>query len=210
MKLIGRLLMKIGGIDFSELRLILTGTLYGLEEENHQMLRKVLSKSNYIILTKRRWTISSWLILIGSYLLTGKKSYWTHALMNVEGDSGTVQLMEAVGKGVKISDFYEVFNCDAVTVLRPRIPEGISVSWEGLNDAAYSHLGKEYDSVADIMDDQMLNCTEYVWKCLRAVKDPAMDIYLHGLVAVFGDKKNLCPQMFYDCGSFEVVYEARK
>lgn len=90
------------------------------------------------------------------------------------------------------------------------MPPGISreqLSWEKLNDAAYSHLGKEYDSLADILDDRKLNCVEYVWDCLKNI--PGSDIWFSGLKKMIEKNGNLCPEMFYDCGSFEIVYEVR-
>lgn len=208
MKWLGRMILKIGGIDFTWLRGWLFGKEYLLEPDDHIQLLKIFKESNYIILTKRRWTVSSMMVIVASMLLTRRRAYWTHALMNVEGDSGTASLMEAVGSGVKRSDFFEVFNCDSVTVLQPRIPKGLPFNWTGLNNAAYYYQGREYDSVSDIMDDQKLNCTEYVWKCLQEVPDAG--IWFHGLKTLIDHHQNLCPQMFYDCGSFEVVFEARR
>ena len=148
------------------------------------------------------------MVTIASTILTRKKAFWTHALMNVEGDVGAPVLMEAIGKGVTISDFFHVFACDAVVVLRPRIPKGFEMNWEGLNDAAYSNLGKEYDTLSDILDDQKMNCSEYVWKCLSKIPDA--DIWFNGLRVMIENNKNLCPQMLYDCGCFEVVFEIRR
>jgi hypothetical protein len=128
--------------------------------------------------------------------------------MNVEGDNGPVELVEATGKGVKKSEFYEVFDCDAIAILRPKIPKGFNISWEALNDEAYTHLGKQYDSLAQLLDARKMNCTEYVWTCLKKI--PEADIWFHGLKALIDHKGNLSPQMFYDCGSFEVVLEIKR
>jgi hypothetical protein len=208
MKLLARLILKIGGFDLSWIRIAITGKEYALTAEDHTHLLRLFKKSNYIILTKRRWSLGSFMVVIASTILTRKKAYWTHGLMNVEGDVGTPKLMEAIGRGVVISDFFDVFNCDSVSVLRPKMPKGFEMNWEGLNNEAYNHLGKEYDTLSDILDDQKLNCTEYIWKCLQKVPDA--DIWFHGLKTLIDQNHNLCPQMFYDCGSFEVVFEARR
>lgn len=208
MKALARLIMKIGGIDLTWLRMKLTGKAYNLLEDDQNQLLRLFKKSNYIVLTKRSWSLSPIMVTIASAILTKRKSFWTHALMNVEGDKGGPQLMEAIGSGVVTSDFFHVFACDAVVVLRPRIPKGLEMNWEGLNDAAYSNLGKEYDTLSDILDDQKMNCSEYVWKCIQKVPDA--DIWFNGLKVLINEHKNLCPQMFYDCGCFEVVFEIRR
>lgn len=208
MNSLARFIMKIGGIDMTWLRMKLTGKVYNLLNDDHSHLLRLFNNSNYIVLTKRSWCLGSFMVTIASTILTRKKSFWTHALMNVEGDKGPPQLMEAIGSGVTISSFTSVFHCDAVVVLRPKIPKGFQMSWEGLNEAAYSNLGKEYDTLSDILDDQKMNCSEYVWKCLSKI--PEADIWFNGLRVLIDNNKNLCPQMLYDCGCFEVVFEIRR
>lgn len=175
-----------------------------LTPQDHLQILKHLKTSNYIILIKRRGYLSDPMICFANWYFTGKWGYWTHVLMNIEGDVGTPILVEATGKGVHKSVFNEVFNCDSVCIMRPRISYA---TWEDINNIAYSYFGREYDTLGDILDDKKLNCVEYVMDCL--LKLPNGPIYFHGLTAFLKMFKNLTPDMYKYCGSFEVVYEAR-
>jgi len=199
--------MFLGGLNYLWLRERVEGERFRLTEDDHLTILKHLTNSNYIILTKRRGYLSNPMICFANFVLTFKWGYWTHALMNIEGDSPCPELVEAIGAGVKKSSFYEVFNCDSVCILKPRIPKGADLSWEQINEAAYSMMGKEYDTLGDLMDDNKLNCVEYVMKCLKIV--PSGDILFHGLYAFVNMHKNLTPDMFLYCGSFEVVHCVR-
>jgi hypothetical protein len=130
--------------------------------------------------------------------------------MNVEGDlAGHLgyKLIEATGTGVHYSTFMEVFDCDSVALLAPR---GVPLDeWTKVLDKVKTELGKQYDTLFDITSDTNVSCVEMVFVGLKTLPDyEARFPQLVSLIAERGN--NLTPQMLYDTGELEVVFEVRR
>lgn len=199
-----------GGIQWERLRYFVTRRRYALTYKDHQRILWQLAQSNYVILTWRRAHMSSWLCLLGHWWLTRRWVAWSHACMNVEtGDrilQNDVQIIEAVGCGVKRTGFYQVFDCDAVIVLRPLVSDGFD--WDAAVQYALKAVGRQYDTRFDLANEDCLSCVEVILCALK--QDPQFHQRFHGLEAMIRNERQLTPAMFVECGSFEVVLEIRR
>lgn len=180
-----------------------------MTEEDKQFLRETLAKNYFVILTQNKNHFSAYLVSLGNFFLTGKFSFWSHALMNLEDEvqaDSDFRLVEAVSDGVKFSSFDEVFKCNAVALLKPK---SLSLAeWTGVLDtAALQYVGRKYDNLFDLADDNKLSCVELVRNILRGL--PNYSENFKNFEALIAKRKNLTPTMFYECEDFEVVYEKR-
>jgi hypothetical protein len=172
-------------------------------------IRQLLISNYYIILTHRNNHLSTFFVSLGNFLLTGKWSYWAHALMNLENEVKTdrdFRLIEATGNGIHYSPFELVFRVHGVALLKPKSMS--TEHWTKIMDKARSELGKPYDSLFDLRNDNALSCVELVRTALMAEPDYAANFA--EFESMISKNKNLTPQMFYDCSDFEVVYEVRR
>lgn len=180
-----------------------------LTDEDHAKIKDLLAPNYYVILTRRNNHLSTYLISLANFLLTGKFSHWAHALMNLEDEVKTDDdylLIEAIGKGVTTSHFNEVFDVNSVVLLKPK---NISVEkWTSILDAARENLGRPYDNLFDLKSDKAMSCVELVRDALQA--DPDYATNFAEFERMICERKNLTPQMFYECADFEVVYEVRR
>jgi RNAse (barnase) inhibitor barstar len=186
------------------------GMYYCLTESDHDRIRELLKSNYYIILTRRKAHLTTYLIAIASAIVDHKLSHYTHALMNVEGDlEGHLgyKLIEATMCGVHYSTFMEVFDCDSVVLLHPK---GVSPEeWTEVMDAVKTELGKQYDTLFDIISDQNVSCVEMVYWGLKTLPD--YETRFPKLVALIEERKNnLTPQMLYDTGELEITLEVRR
>lgn len=186
------------------------GMYYRLQEADLNLIRDCLRDNYYIILTHRRCHLTSYLIAIISKLATGASSHWTHALMNTEGNIpghlGYI-LVEATKQGVHPSSFMEVFDCDSVVLLKPT---GCTTEeWTIAMDTAKSEIGKPYDTLFDILDDNSLSCVELIYVAM--MKLPNAKQRFPKLLKLIEDEGNeLTPQMLYDCGDLEIALEIKR
>lgn len=183
------------------------GVYWSLKEADHDTLRKMLKTDYYIILIRRSTALTTYVISLASFFTTGKFSFYSHALMNVEGDIDNnvdFKLIEATAKGVHWSSFMSVFDCDNVCLLKPK---GINIKeWTLILDVVKDQYGKPYDSLFDLTENQNLSCVELVYTGLSALPDYEKRFpHLQELIKKHG--LNLTPQMFYDCPDLEVVYK---
>lgn len=186
------------------------GLYYSLKEVDHDKLRSLLKDGYYIILTRRKCHFTTYVIALTSYFTTGTRSHWTHALMNVEGDVATHmehRLVEAIGRGVQVSTFMEVFDCDSVALLKPK---GVGLDeWNKVMDKVISKIGTPYDLEFDISDDSKNSCVELVYHGLQQLPD--FDTRFVDLIKLIKtSKNNLTPQMLYACGDLELICEIRR
>lgn len=186
------------------------GMYYRLKEHDLDQIRQILAKNYLVILTRRKSHLTTYLIALLSAVVSRKFSHYTHALMNVEGDlEGHVgyKLIEATAKGVHYSSFMEVFDCDSVALLAPK---GISVEdWTLVLDTVKQQLGKGYDDLFDILDANNVSCVEMVYLGLQ--KLPDYEQRFSKLIALLKEHNNsLTPQMLYDTGELDVVFEVRR
>jgi hypothetical protein len=176
--------------------------------EEQDEIRKFLNKNHYIILTRRNNHLSTYFIGLADFLLKGKWGFWSHALMNLENTTeadSDFRLIEAIGAGVQYTRFERVFNVNAVVLLKPK---SMTIEeWTDVLVKANTEIGKPYDSLFDLANDNALNCVELVRTALQAQPNYASDFEHFETTIV--KAKNLTPQMFYDCPDFEIVYEVR-
>lgn len=180
-----------------------------ISADDLEKIRVLLTKDYYIILTRRKNAVSTYLIGFAQLFLSGRFGYWSHSLMNLEDDVTTVldfRLMEATTAGVHYSLFEDVFNVQSVALLKPK---AMTIGkWTSVLDTAKSQVGKEYDTLFDIADSTKVSCIELVRVIL--MKEPDYQEDFKDFEAMIKKDKNLTPQMLYDCSDFEVVFEVKK
>ena len=186
-----------------------------------EQIKSMLVDNYYVILTYRKNHLSSYFIGLANLVLTGKWASWSHALLNLEDSvqnlddfrivpmdrrlGGQRVLIEAVGAGSIVSPFENVFDVHSVALL---VPRGVTIDeWRGLMDRAKAQMGKKYDTLFDLADDSELSCVELVRTVLQGLPD--YETRFANFEALIKKRGNLTPQMYYDCGDFEVVFEAR-
>lgn len=202
---------KIASVNWSWIKAKFNnGRYYDLTDEDLNKIRQMLKPNYFIILTRRKTHLTTYLIQAMSVIKTGKKSYWTHSVMNMEGDNpiadGDFKLMEATQVGVHWSTFMQVFDCDSVVLLKPK---NISLTdWTAAMDKMITEAGKPYDDLFDLADDTHLSCVELVRISLQGIPD--YDKKFVHFEEMIKDEGNLTPQMFYDCPDFEIVLEIRR
>ena len=177
------------------------------DEQNE--IRKRLVGNYYIMCSRRNNHLSTYMIAFANFVLTGKFSYWGHVFMNLEDEvklDSDFLIIEAIGKGVGITPFAQVFNCNSVALLKPK---NMTIEdWTIALDKARTEVGKPYDNLFDLRNDNALSCVELVRTSLMA--DPDYAENFANFEALIKKRKNLTPQMFYDCSDFEVVFEIRR
>lgn len=176
-----------------------------LSGEQKEHIKRLLTDDYYIILTRRRNHLSTFFVGIAAWVVTGKWSFWSHCLMNLEDDVGAdvdFRLVEAVGKGTTYSPFEKVFDVQCVALIKPK--NMTLADWTEVMDRARLQLGKPYDTLFDLKDEQKLSCVELVRLALKAMPD--YEARFPNFEATIAKKRYLTPQMFADCPDFEVTY----
>lgn len=183
---------------------------YHLSQDSQAVLREKLAKDYYIIATRRDNQLTSLLIALGHFLLTGKFGYYSHVLMNLEDEVETdadFRLIEATGKGVHYSTFEEVFPPTyAVALIKPK---SMTVEeWTMCLDNTKNYLGRPYDNLFDLKNNLEINCVELIHIALRALPD--YYVRFAEFEKLVRSKKKLTPQMFIECPDFEVVLRVKR
>lgn len=199
----------IGRINWTGIKYYLTGREYNITDDEMDEIVSYLSSGRYICLSRRNTHLTTYLISISHFLLTlmnkfyrPKFGYWSHVFMHIE--SGVhLDIIESVGKGVVRTNYYRALNVDSICILKPK--HFCEDEVENANDLAVKYIGSLYDTSFNIYDDNRLSCVELAYRCLSRVKNHG----LPGLNTMVRRMGNLTPQMFYDCGDFEIVYEIR-
>jgi uncharacterized protein YycO len=179
-----------------------------ISADHKEVIRQLLAKDYYIILTNNSNHLSSYAISFAQFLITGKFGFWSHILMNTEGEVQTdedFRLIEAVGDGVHFTPFDEVFKVQKVALMKPK---SMTIDkWTAVLEKAKTELGKPYDTIFDLKSDSALSCVELVRTALMAEPD-----YMQNFAAfenMVQSHKNLTPGMFYTCPDFEVVFAVK-
>ena len=182
----------------------------GIRSTDLETISSMLKPNYYIILTRRSNHLSTYFISLANLLLTGKWGFYSHVLMNLEDEvksEDDFRLIEATGTGVHYSTFNEVFvGINAVALLKPK--SMTPLEWTKVMDKAMTELGKPYDSLFDLKNDQALSCVELVRAALMATDNYSTNFA--NFEADIAKSKNLAPEMFRTCADFEVVYEIRR
>jgi hypothetical protein len=128
--------------------------------------------------------------------------------MNIENQVTTdadFRIVEAIGTGIAITPFAHAFDVSGVAMLKPK---NMTVDkWTAVLDKAMTEVGKPYDNLFDLKNDQALSCVELIRTALMAEPD-YYENFAH-FEARIAKEKNLTPEMFYECEDFEVVLEIR-
>lgn len=195
-------ILKLGKVKWKAKNLLTTAELTQIQE--------LLKNDYYIILTHRSNELSTFFTGFATWFLSGKWGYWAHALMNMEDTVNEVKdfrLIEAVGVGVKFTPFEDVFNLQGATLLKPKNMD--VKDWTAILDAAKTELGKPYDTLFDITNDNALSCVELVRTALMK-GDPDYATNFPNFEAMIKKNKNLAPETYYRCGDFVPVFEVRR
>lgn len=172
-------------------------------------IASLLAKGYYIILTGERGHLSSDMVRFLSWFTLGKKTKYSHALMNCDyvekaDQRDDFKFVEATAVGVHASTFDEVFHCDYVCLLSPK--NITNDEWTKIIDALVKEKGTPYDDLFDLSNSNRISCVESVLLALRANPEYSTDcLELEEMIKKEG---NLVPQMYRDCSDFTVIYEA--
>lgn len=178
-----------------------------ISESDKSKIYDLLSKDYYIILTRRKTVFSTFFINLADFIITGKWGFWSHTLMNLEDSVTEVKdfrLIEATSAGVHYSPFEMVFNVESVALLKPK--KMTVDEWTNLFDVAKAQLGKPYDTLFDITNNETMSCVELVRHVLQ--KEPNYEKDFEAFESMIKKSEDLTPQMFFDCGDFEIVFSA--
>lgn len=173
-------------------------------------LAALLKLDYYIIATRRGNQLSTFFISLGHFLLTGKWGFFSHVLMNLENEVNSMddyRLIEATGDGTHYSTFEEAFHeVDSVALIKPA---SLTIEqWTAAMDTARAQLGKPYDTLFDIKNDQALSCVELIRVALMGLPTYSTD-FAHFEKTIVRARQ-LTPQMILDCPDFEVVWKKIK
>lgn len=186
------------------------GKYWSLTEEDWDVLRKLLKEDYFIILTRRNSHFTTYAIAILEWIKRGKLSHYSHALINIEGDDIKSDkdfiLVEATSPGTHTSTFMQVFDCDSVCLLRPK--HFSKEDWDKCVAKVISDIGKPYDIDGNLSDDSKLTCAELDRDGLKQVPDYIKEF--PNFEAMAEKHKIAMPQMYYDSGDFEIVFEVRR
>lgn len=181
-----------------------------LTQEDKDQIQKLLTKDYYIINTRRSNHLSTYAIAFSNLVLAGKWGFYSHVLMNLEDEAQSPEdfrLIEAIGRGTTYSTFDYVFgSIDACALLKPKT---VTIDeWTLIMDKANSELGKPYDTLFDLKNDNALSCVELIRAALMSL--PNYETRFANFEKMIKKNKNLTPQMFADCDDFEVAYSVNR
>ena len=178
----------------------------GITPAEVSVIKAALVPNYYIILTRHNNHLSTYFIGLADFFLTGKWGYWAHALMNCEDsvpNDGAFRLIQATGKGTNFATFDEVFTTSSVALLKPK---SMSLDyWTTVLDRLKSDIGKPYDTLFDLSQDQKLSCVQLVRNALQAEPNYAVD-FANFEAMINKYHHRLTPSMFANCPDFEIVY----
>lgn len=207
--MISKFLIWLGKVRWENLRKKIYGKPYNLSLQDWVDIGEILKKGNYVILTRRKAHLSTYLTNFAHFLLTFRWGYYSHACVNVEPNNisniDEIMIYESIGTGTKISNFNKVFDCDSVCILKP--VWGNDFDWSDTVQNLYKDLGKPYDGSFDLGNPDKVSCVEYILNSLR--KHPNYMEIFYPLERMIEIEGNLSPDMFYESGAFRLVYEKR-
>lgn len=183
-----------------------------LTEQDDIILKDKFAKDYYIIVTRKSNYLTTFLIALGNFFLTGRWGFYSHALMNMEDEVTTdadYRFIEATGKGTAFNTFDGVFgHADAVGLVLPKSHIMTREEWTECLDKAKTYLGTPYDNLFNLVSTNEINCVELVRLALQALPDYAARF--PNFEAMLKAKKKLTPDMFHECDDFELVYSIKR
>lgn len=202
----------IGRINWTGVKYLMTGREYNLTDDDIDQVYKLLIDHRCIVLTRRNTHLTTYLIGLSDFFLRLRRSrsmyplkmgYWAHIFTELS-TGHELKIVESIGKGVVKSNFYRALNVDSICVLKPKYLS--EEEMETANELAVKYIGALYDTCFNINDDSRLSCAELVYRSLSRTKPYGIP----GLNTMIRRLGNLTPQMFYDCGDFEILLEIRR
>lgn len=189
------------------------GKDYKLSKWQQETIADFLNKHYLITVTRRDFHLSTYLIMLGNFVKTGRFGFWCHTVQNTEEDPVTSKddflLIESVGSGVKVSKFETVFNCDHAALLKPK--RLTMQEWDSrmdeIKDRFFEELGREYDNAFLIFDGRRMSCIEYTLAQLKKLSD--FESVFPNVSKILKEKNNMTPDMLFESGDFEIVYMAK-
>jgi len=177
-------------------------------EAQKEVLARLLADDYYVILTGDHGTLSSWIVSFFTWIETGKWSPYSHALMNCDfitdpSRRDEYKFVEATAKGVHYSTFDHVFSCDHVCLLSPK--NMTKEDWTKVIDSLVQYDGRPYDDLFDLADASKVSCVELVLNAFKG--NEKYNEFFPNLERELNKGYQLLPQMFIDCGDFEIEYE---
>lgn len=197
-----------GKISWAGLKYFFTGSEYDLSDGQIDRVTTLLQNGRYVVLTRRDSHLSTYMVSLAHWLLTLKKdsrpkfARWSHVLMHIESGLN-LDIIESAGRGVQRVSFYRALCVDHICVLKPKYLNNDQM--EQVNELAKSYIGTLYDSTFDLHNDNRISCVELIYRTIMRVSPGALP-NLNAMILKYG---NLTPQMFYDCGDFEIVLEMK-
>lgn len=217
-------------IDFVSLKLIspakwtflkyfFTGRSYDLKPVDREYARDLMKVGVFLWVSRRETHLTTyligfadWVLALGAWARNKFKGtrprfgFYSHAFMNVDDN----EIVEAVAKGVQKVFFDEAFDCDAAAALVPRFMS--AEEWGAVRPFVVEELkkqiGKKYDTVFNIENEQLVSCIELVRMVLKhRVKD--YEIKFKDFEEMIKQYKNVTPQMLFESKSFVAVWEVR-
>lgn len=197
----------IGRIEFTSIKYLFTGRAVDMTAPDVKQVAMKLLMDRYVGLSYRKTHLTSFFISLVHFVLTGVWRKWSHAWINVDdeiSDPLGMQIFESVGAGAIVSPFWDVIVVDAVVLLKPKFVK--EQDWDKIHKVLLSQQGTAYDTRGRCKDISELNCVERVVVAILTVDSTA----LPNLKKMMDKKKQLTPQMLYDCGDFEICLEIRR
>lgn len=181
-----------------------------LKNNDLDILREKFTEDYYIVGTRRSNYLTTFLISLGNFFLTGRWGYYSHVLMNLEDivvDDLDYKFIEATGKGTHYSTFNDVVDgIDAIVLLKPK---NITIDeWTSALDKIKIYLGTPYDNLFDLKNTLEINCVELIRLALHELPD--YNRKFANFERMVREKKKLTPDMFIECDDFEIVIEIRR
>lgn len=180
-----------------------------LDENQKRAIKRILAKNNCIVLTFDPYALSSWFVVISNWILTGKKTKYSHALINFEKEIPKsyedFKFIESTSIGVKEADFNKIFNHSSRAALI--VPTYVSQDeFESCLYDAHDLLNRPYDFSFNDKDSSKVTCVEVVLYCLK--KLPFYKDNFRCLEFIRQYEDNLTPQMFASNPDFKTIFEA--
>lgn len=201
----------IGKVKWEGLKRILTGRRYNLTLEDWSRIKEILKEGNMVVLTYRKAHLSTYSTRLAELFINGKWGCWSHVLVSLDNEGKALpfyhtNFIEAIGKGVVVSNWFDVFNCDGVCILKPKWYSFEDL--EGGEVEVIDELGKKYDTKLDPESEESRACVEIGRELLAHLPDykNKMRVFEY----MIQTKKYLTPDMFRDCPDFEVVLEIKR
>ena len=198
----------VSSISWFNFRRSIDGRGYSVTDAEQEKIKSLLQNGQYLILTQSKSHLSSWIIRLMSYIATGEFATYSHVLMN--SHVGTTlnadgfKLIEATNKGVHVSDFHTVFDCDNVCIISADLTED---EWKIVMAALQKQVGKSYDDFFNLKDDSHVSCVEMCLVAFQALPD--FESRFPNLISMIDKVDQLIPEMYRDCQDFKVVFESK-